>query len=65
MDVTSLAYTKWECKYHIVFAPKYGNSSADGLDIRLELHWMPERWFFTGKAIDVIFSKKFLAAAER
>ena len=19
----SLAYTKWECKYHVVFAPKY------------------------------------------
>lgn len=23
LDVTSLAHTKWECKYHIVFAPKY------------------------------------------
>ena len=24
MDTTnSLAHTKWECKYHIVFAPKY------------------------------------------
>ena len=23
MDVNSLAHTKWECKYHIVFAPKY------------------------------------------
>lgn len=23
MDTNSLAYTKWECKYHIVFAPKY------------------------------------------
>ena len=22
-DVTSLAHTKWNCKYHIVFAPKY------------------------------------------
>ena len=22
-DVQSLAYTKWNCKYHIVFAPKY------------------------------------------
>lgn len=22
-DVNSLAHTKWECKYHIVFAPKY------------------------------------------
>lgn len=23
MDEQSLAHTKWECKYHIVFAPKY------------------------------------------
>ena len=23
LDVRSLAHTKWECKYHIVFAPKY------------------------------------------
>ena len=23
LDVSSLAHMKWECKYHIVFAPKY------------------------------------------
>ena len=23
MDKTSLAHTKWECKYYLVFAPKY------------------------------------------
>ncbi len=23
MDRNSLAHTKWNCKYHIVFAPKY------------------------------------------
>ena len=23
MDMNSLAHTTWECKYHIVFAPKY------------------------------------------
>ena len=22
-DVKSLAHTKWKCKYHVVFAPKY------------------------------------------
>ena len=22
-DVKSLSYSKWRCKYHIVFAPKY------------------------------------------
>jgi len=35
LDINSLAHTKWECKYHIVFAPKYrrqiiyGNIKAD------------------------------------
>ena len=23
MDMNSLSHTKWNCKYHIVFAPKY------------------------------------------
>lgn len=23
LDISSLAHTKWECKYHIVFSPKY------------------------------------------
>ncbi|MDU7471661.1 MAG: IS200/IS605 family transposase, partial [Serratia marcescens] len=23
MDKNSLAHTSWNCKYHIVFAPKY------------------------------------------
>ena len=23
IDVKSLAHTKWNCKYHIVFAPEY------------------------------------------
>ena len=23
LDASSLAHTNWECKYHIVFAPKY------------------------------------------
>ena len=22
-DIKSLSHTKWRCKYHIVFAPKY------------------------------------------
>lgn len=35
MDESSLSHTKWKCKYHIVFAPKfrrkeiYGNLKAD------------------------------------
>ena len=23
MDVNSLSHTKWNCKYHVVFSPKY------------------------------------------
>ncbi|MBR4068625.1 MAG: IS200/IS605 family transposase, partial [Clostridia bacterium] len=23
MDKNTLAHTTWECKYHVVFAPKY------------------------------------------
>ena len=30
MDVNSLAHTKWECKYHIVFAPKYRRKEIYG-----------------------------------
>ena len=30
LDVNSLAHTKWECKYHIVFAPKYSVSQIMG-----------------------------------
>ena len=28
MDINSLAHTKWNCKYHIVFAPKYRSLSV-------------------------------------
>ena len=28
MDINSLSHTKWKCKYHIVFAPKYRRKVA-------------------------------------
>ena len=40
MDNNSLAHTKWECKYHLVFAPNfrrkmiYGKLKADIAKIR-------------------------------
>ena len=43
MDKNSLAHTQWECKYHIVFAPKfrrrvvYGKIKADITHILSEL----------------------------
>ena len=30
MDTNSLAHTKWNCKYHIVFAPKYRRKEIYG-----------------------------------
>ena len=30
MDENSLAHTKWDCKYHIVFAPKYRRQEIYG-----------------------------------
>ena len=30
MDENSLAHTKWNCKYHVVFAPKYRRKVAYG-----------------------------------
>ena len=36
MDIGSLAHTKWRCKYHIVFAPKYRRQEIYG-KIRADL----------------------------
>ena len=36
LDTSSLAHTKWECKYHIVFAPKYRRQIIYG-KIRLDI----------------------------
>jgi putative transposase len=30
MDEQSLAHTRWECKYHVVFAPKYRRQAIYG-----------------------------------
>lgn len=30
MDRQSLAHSKWRCKYHIVFAPKYSRQAIYG-----------------------------------
>jgi len=33
MDKNSLAHTTWECKYYIVFAPKYRRKIIQGVII--------------------------------
>ena len=30
MDVNSLSHCKWNCKYHIIFAPKFRRKAAYG-----------------------------------
>ena len=30
MDKNSLSHTKWRCKYHVVFSPKYRRQSIYG-----------------------------------
>lgn len=51
-DENSLSYTKWNCKYHIVFAPKYRRQIIYGKikrDIRTMLRKLCE-W----KGIEII-----------
>lgn len=46
MDINSLAHTTWECKYHIVFAPKYRRQVIYGkirVDIGKILRMLCER----------------------
>ena len=52
MDKNSLAHTKWECKYHLVFAPKYRRQVVYGkikTDIGKMLRELCER-----KGIEII-----------
>ena len=39
LDTSSLAHTKWECKYHIVFAPKFRRQIIYG-KIKLDIGQM-------------------------
>ena len=39
-DTHSLSHTKWNCKYHIIFAPKYRRKVFYG-DKRLEIEAIP------------------------
>ena len=52
MDNSSLAHTKWNCKYHIVFAPKYRRQIIYGkikVDIGIILRKLGER-----KGVEII-----------
>ncbi|MDO5300351.1 MAG: transposase, partial [Clostridia bacterium] len=38
-DMNSLAHTSWNCKYHIVFAPKYRRKVEIGKILRMLCEW--------------------------
>lgn len=38
MDNSSLAHSKWNCKYHIVFAPKYRRQIIYGVNVNIFLY---------------------------
>ena len=44
MDMNSLSHTKWNCKYHIVFAPKLSVSSFMGFLKGKSSVMIYERW---------------------
>ena len=52
LDTNSLAHTKWECKYHIVFAPKYRRQIIYG-KIKADI-WQMLRKLCEYKGIEII-----------
>ena len=50
--VKSLSHSKWRCKYHIVFAPKYRRQIIYG---RIKASGRPDASFFNQKLITIIY----------
>lgn len=58
MDINSLAHTKWNCKYHIVFAPKYRRKIIYG---QLKHDFYEKRYIgYVGIASDTILKEKVI-----
>jgi len=38
MDYNSLSHTKWNCNYHVVFAPKY-REAEDAFRVICSISW--------------------------
>ena len=52
MDTNSLSHTKWNCKYHVVFAPKYKRKVIYG-KLRLEIEKIL-RQLYIYKGVEII-----------
>ena len=65
MDINSLAHTKWNCKYHIVFAPKYrrkvayGKMKQDIANILSMLCKTPVYNFINDRLVDEVYQSVF------
>ena len=58
MDTNSLSHTKWNCKYHVVFAPKYRRQVIYG-KLRLEIDKIL-RQLYIYKGVEIIEVKACL-----
>lgn len=58
MDTNSLSHTKWNCKYHVVFTPKYRRKVIYG-KLRLEIEKIL-RQLYIYKGVEIIEVKACL-----
>ena len=48
-EYESLSHTKWECKYHVIFIPKYRRKALYG-QLRAHLGEVFDGWRYRGRA---------------
>lgn len=60
LDTSSLAHTQWECKYHIVFAPKYRRQIIYG-KIKMDIGQMLRK-LCEYKGVEIIEAEAWSAA---
>lgn len=56
-DISSLAHSKWNCKYHIVFAPKYRRQIIYG-KIKSDIGIILRKFWCTGYYVDTVGRNK-------
>ena len=62
MDMNSISHTKWECKYHIVFVPKFRRKVAYG-QIKQDMNNQKLGKAMTLKVASVAMKKKPIGLA--
>ena len=49
-DYKSLSHTKWQCKHHVIFIPKYRKRALYGV-VRKHLHFLKRERNYAGQRI--------------